>query len=74
MLAGRSDGTANGTGSANLAIGEIAQPGTFKIFATNPSNAKNVLDEFIVPDRQPGQDDRRPERQARRARVPASRT
>ena len=48
MLAGRSDGSSNGTGSANLAIGEIAQPGLFKIFATNPSNAKFVLDEFIV--------------------------
>jgi ABC-type nitrate/sulfonate/bicarbonate transport system substrate-binding protein len=48
MLAGRSDGSANGTGSANLAIGEIAQPGLFKIFCTNPSNAKYVLDEFIV--------------------------
>ncbi len=49
MLSGRCDGCANGTGSANLAIGEIAQPGLFKIFATNPSNAKFVLDEFIVP-------------------------
>ena len=48
MLAGRADGSANGTGSANLAIGEIASPGLFKIFASNPSNAKNVLDEFIV--------------------------
>jgi NitT/TauT family transport system substrate-binding protein len=48
VLSGRADGSANGTGSANLAIGELAQPGTFKIFATNPSNAKNVLDEFIV--------------------------
>jgi NitT/TauT family transport system substrate-binding protein len=48
MLAGRSDGSANGTGSANLAIGEIAQPGLFKIFCTNPSNAKFVLDEFIA--------------------------
>jgi len=48
MLAGRSDGSSNGTGSANLAIGEIAQPGLFKIFCTNPSNAKWVLDEFIV--------------------------
>ena len=48
MLAGRSDGSANGTGSANLAIGEIAQPGLFKIFCTNPSNAKYVLEEFIV--------------------------
>ena len=49
MLAGRSDGSASGTGSANLAIGELAQPGLFKIFATNPSNAKYVLEEFIVP-------------------------
>jgi len=49
MLSGRSDGSANGTGSANLAIGEIAQPGLFKIFATNPSNAKYVLDEFLLP-------------------------
>jgi NitT/TauT family transport system substrate-binding protein len=48
MLAGRADGSANGTGSANLAIGEIASPGLFKIFASNPSNARNVLDEFIV--------------------------
>ncbi|PZQ59232.1 MAG: ABC transporter substrate-binding protein [Variovorax paradoxus] len=42
-------GSANGTGSANLAIGEIAQPGLFKIFCTNPSNAKFVLEEFLVP-------------------------
>ncbi len=48
MLSGRSDGSSNGTGSANLAIGEIAQPGLFKIFCTNPSNAKYVLDEYIV--------------------------
>ena len=49
MLSGRSDGSANGPGSANLAIGEIAQPGLFKIFATNPSNAKYVLEEFLLP-------------------------
>ncbi len=49
VLAGRADGTANGTGSANIAIGELAAPGTFKIFASNPSNAKHVLDQFIVP-------------------------
>ena len=49
MLSGRSDGSSNGTGSANLAIGEIAQPGLFKIFATNPRNAKYVLDEFLLP-------------------------
>ncbi len=49
MLADRCDGSANGTGSGNLAIGEIASPGTFKIFCSNPSNVKNVLDEVIVP-------------------------
>ncbi len=49
VLADRADGTANGTGSANIAIGEIAQPGTFKIFCSNPSNAKNVLDQVLVP-------------------------
>jgi allophanate hydrolase len=53
MLSGRSDGSSNGTGSANLAIGEIASPGLFKIFATNPSNAKYVLDEFLVPKESP---------------------
>jgi NitT/TauT family transport system substrate-binding protein len=49
MLADRVDGSANGTGSANIAVGEIAAPGTFKIFCSNPSNAKNVLDEILVP-------------------------
>ncbi|MBQ1764296.1 MAG: ABC transporter substrate-binding protein [Aquincola sp.] len=49
MLAGRCDGSANGTGSGNLGVGEIASPGLFKIIATNPSNAKYVLDQFLVP-------------------------
>ena len=49
VLSGRADGTSNGTGSANIAIGELAAPGTFKIFCSNPSNVKNVLDEIIVP-------------------------
>ena len=40
MLAGRCDGSANGTGSGNLAIGDIAQPGLFKLFCTNPTNVK----------------------------------
>ena len=48
MLAGRGEGSANGVASAVLGIGEIAQPGLFKIFCTNPTNAKYVLDEFIV--------------------------
>jgi NitT/TauT family transport system substrate-binding protein len=49
MLSDRADGSANGTGTGNLAIGEVAAPGTFKIFCGNPSNVKNVLDEMLVP-------------------------
>lgn len=48
MLAGRAEGSSNGTASAVLAIGEIAQPGLFKIFCTNPTNAKYILDEFVI--------------------------
>jgi NitT/TauT family transport system substrate-binding protein len=48
MIAGRAEGSANGTGSAALGIAEIAQPGLLKIFCTNPTNQKFVLDEFIV--------------------------
>jgi NitT/TauT family transport system substrate-binding protein len=48
MLSGRAEGSSNGTASAVLAIGEIAQPGLFKIFCTNPTNAKYILDEFVV--------------------------
>tara|TARA_A100001391_G_scaffold176727_1_gene140152 strand:- start:3311 stop:4321 length:1011 start_codon:yes stop_codon:yes gene_type:complete len=48
MLAGRCDGCANGTGTANQAIGELAQPGLLKFFCSNPTNARNVLDEIIV--------------------------
>ena len=49
MLSERADGSANGTGTGNLAVGELAAPGTFKIFCSNPSNVKNVLDEVLVP-------------------------
>lgn len=49
MLADRVDGSANGTGSGNIAVGELAAAGSFKIFCANPSNVKNVLDEVIVP-------------------------
>lgn len=49
MLSERADGSANGTGTGNLAVGELAAPGTFKIFCCNPSNAKNLLDEVLVP-------------------------
>ncbi len=49
MLSGRSDGSANGTGSANLAIGEIAQPGLFKILATNPKTPSMSLRSSLCP-------------------------
>jgi NitT/TauT family transport system substrate-binding protein len=48
MIAGRIQGSANGTASAAIAIGEIASPGLASIFASNPSNQKYVLDEIIV--------------------------
>ena len=48
MIAGRAEGSSNGTGSAALGIADIAQPGVLKIFCTNPTNVKFVLDEFIV--------------------------
>jgi NitT/TauT family transport system substrate-binding protein len=51
MIAGRVDGTANGTASAALAIGELASPGLLKIIVSNPSNVQHVLDEFIVADK-----------------------
>ena len=43
---GNADAAGVGAGALHE---EIAQPGLFKIFCTNPSNAKYVLDEFIVP-------------------------
>ena len=49
MLADRMEGGANGVGSGTIAVGELAAPGSFKIFCSNPSNAKNVLDQVIVP-------------------------
>ena len=48
IIAGRAEGSSNGTGSAALGIAEIAQPGLLKIFCTNPTNARFVLDQFIV--------------------------
>src|SRR5690606_34462571 len=48
MLSGRIDGSANGTASGALGIGEQAQPGLLKIFCTNPTNKAFVLDEVLV--------------------------
>lgn len=49
MIAGRVQGSANGTASAALGLAEITSPGLFKIVCSNPSNRKLVLDEFVVP-------------------------
>jgi NitT/TauT family transport system substrate-binding protein len=49
MVAGRVQGSANGTASAALALAEITSPGLFKIICSNPSNHKLVLDQFVVP-------------------------
>lgn len=52
LIAGRIQGSA-AIGSSNLALGEILQPGLFKIIASNPSNIQNVLDEIIVANDSP---------------------
>lgn len=49
MIAGRIEGSANGTASAALGLGEITSPGLFKIICSNPSNKVFVLDEILVP-------------------------
>ncbi|MDX2270598.1 MAG: ABC transporter substrate-binding protein [Cyanobacteriota bacterium] len=48
IIAGRLQGSANGTASGALGLAEIASPGLFKIIATNPSNVDHVLDQFLV--------------------------
>ena len=48
MIAGRAEGSANGVASGVLAVGELAQPGLFKIYCTNQNNAKYVLDTVLV--------------------------
>lgn len=49
MIAGRIQGSANGTASAALGLAEITSPGLLKIICSNPSNRKLVLDQFLVP-------------------------
>lgn len=48
LLAGRLQGTGNGVASGALGLAEITSPGLFKIFASNPSNTQNVLEQIIV--------------------------
>jgi NitT/TauT family transport system substrate-binding protein len=49
LLAGRIDGSANGTASTALALGDAQAPGLLKFFCTNYANASFVLDHIIVP-------------------------
>ena len=49
MIAGRIEGSANGTASAALGLGEITSPDLFRIICSNPSNQDFVLDEMVVP-------------------------
>ncbi len=55
MLAGRLQGSANGTASGIVGLTEIAKPGLCKIICANPSNVKAVLDEFVVAKTSPFQ-------------------
>lgn len=53
LIAGRLQGTGNGTATGALAIAEIASPNLFKIINSNPSNVKNVLDQVLVAKNSP---------------------
>lgn len=73
-FSGRPDDSANGTSSANLAIGEFgkfARPDLFKVFATNPSNARCMSEEFLVPHDSPVKTNRMTSRTVREASSPA---
>jgi NitT/TauT family transport system substrate-binding protein len=48
IIAGRLQGSGNGTASGALGLAEIASPGLFKILASNPSNEDLKLEQFIV--------------------------
>jgi len=49
MIAGRIQGSGNGTASAALALAELISPNLFKIICSNPSNRSLVLDQILVP-------------------------
>ena len=48
LIAGRIDGSANGTASTALALGDAQAPGLLKFFCTNYANATHVLDHIVV--------------------------
>lgn len=49
MIAGRIDGSANGTSSPTLALGDAQAPGSIKLFCVNYANAAFVIDHILVP-------------------------
>lgn len=48
IIAGRLQGSGNGTASGALGLAEIVSPGLFKIVASNPSNVEYALEQVIV--------------------------
>ena len=56
LIAGRLQGAANGTATGALVLAQIAQPDLLKIFATNVSDGKYVLDEVITKADSPAKD------------------
>ena len=53
LIAGRIDGSANGTASTALALGDAQAPGMLKFYCMNYANATHVLDHVIVPRESP---------------------
>lgn len=49
LISGRIDGSATGTASTALALGDAQAPGSIKLFCQNYANADYVIDHIIVP-------------------------
>ncbi len=49
IIAGRIDGSATGTSSPALALGDAQSPGSIKLFCINFANATHVIDHIILP-------------------------
>ncbi|TCT06670.1 ABC transporter substrate-binding protein [Aquabacter spiritensis] len=49
IIAGRVEGSANGTSSPTLALADAQAPGSIKLFCLNFANATYVIDHIIVP-------------------------
>jgi len=49
MIAGRIDGSANGTSSPTLALGDAQAPGSIQFVCMNFANATFVIDHILVP-------------------------